>query len=43
MKRIAAVSIAAVIAVAGFAPAAQAATFGSGDGCSAKILFIPLC
>lgn len=43
MKRIAAVSIAAALAVAGFAPSAQAATLGWGDGCSGKIFFIPLC
>jgi hypothetical protein len=41
MKRIAVLAVAASLAVAGFAPAAQAATQKS-NGC-ATILFIPLC
>jgi hypothetical protein len=42
MKRIAAISVAAALAVAGFAPAAQAATTTSSSDC-AQIIFIPLC
>ena len=42
MKRIAVLAVAASLAVAGFAPAAQAATSGSNDGC-VQIWFIPLC
>lgn len=42
MKRIAAISVAAALAVAGFAPAAQAATSSTGSGC-ATVIFIPLC
>jgi hypothetical protein len=42
MKRIAALAVAASIAVAGFAPAAQAATSHSSDGC-VQIWLIPLC
>ena len=43
MKRIAAVSIAAALAVAGFAPAAQAGILSPSEDCAAKIFFIPLC
>ena len=43
MKRIAAVSVAAALAVAGFAPAAQAASLFGAEECGAKIFFIPLC
>ena len=42
MKRIAVLAVAASLAVAGFAPAAQAATSSSNDGC-AQIWLIPLC
>jgi hypothetical protein len=44
MKRIAVLSVAAALAVVGFAPAAQAGvlTPSSSDGC-ATIIFIPLC
>ena len=43
MKRIAVLAVAASLAVAGFAPAAQAATTGtSSDGC-VQVWLIPLC
>ena len=43
MKRIAVLAVAASLAVAGFAPAADAATTSSASGACGNIWLIPLC